>query len=562
MSPDRIHLRDLLDADEDEGTLRIRDRRMLLFDADAMGLLRKQLIEGLGVEAARMVLGTFGYARGYREALAAKNLFRPATFEAWWREGIRMNAIEGTVSARLLSYEVDEASGHFEVEAEWRNSYEAEQHVKHIGVADAPVCWTLTSYASGYTSAAFGHDVVYLERECVGKGDPVCRVAGRVVSDDMGDEFGPVTARYRSVKFGADVKELVRDLDARARDVAREQERVRALEAEVLYLREAIKGSREEDDDRPVGRSPAFRRVMDEVDRVAGSDATVLITGETGTGKEIVARRIHALSPRASRPLVTVNCAALPAGLVESELFGHERGAFTGAHQRKLGRFELARGATIFLDEVGELPPDVQAKFLRVLQRGEFERVGGTTTLVTDARVIAATNRPLERLVEEGKFRADLFYRLNVFPIHVAPLRERPEDIALLTNYFAQKYRARFRKPVTSIDEASLDRVRRYSWPGNVRELEHIVERAVLLSTGEVLHVDVPLDGAAAGAMPAAGATSGGAGVVTLEEAEREHIRRVLAHTGGRIAGKGGAADLLGLPDSTLRSRMKKLGVR
>jgi len=304
-----------------------------------------------------------------------------------------------------------------------------------------------------------------------------------------------------------------------------------------------------------VFEDPRSKELLERIDRVAPSDATVLVIGETGTGKEIVARAIHARSLRAGRPLVTVNCAALPSGLVESELFGHERGAFTGAHQRKLGRFEVANGATIFLDEVGELPAETQAKFLRVLQSGEFERVGGTATLRTDARMIAATNRPLEQLVAEGKFRADLFYRLNVFPIHLPPLRERPEDIPLLASFFAQRYRARFRKPITSIDEASLERLRAYSWPGNVRELEHIVERAVLLSEGEVLHVDVPFDGPAA---PAVETHT----LATLEEAEREHIRRVLARTGGRIAGKGGAADVLGLPDSTLRSRMKKLGVR
>jgi transcriptional regulator with PAS, ATPase and Fis domain len=546
MTPDRIHLRDLLDVDEDAGTLRVHNRRMLLFDADAMGLLRKQLIEGLGVDAARMIIGTFGYGRGYREALAARASHHPASFEEWWREGVRLNAIEGTVAASVVRYDLDEARGHFEVEAEWRNSYEAEQHLRHLGRSDVTVCWSLTGYASGFTTAAFGRDVIFFERECVGRGDPRCYVVGRVASDDMGEEFAPIMARYRSVNFGAEVKKLMSDL-------TREQERVRALEAEVLHLSEAIRGSYE---DEAVGTSSAFRRAMADVERVADSDATVLVTGETGTGKEVVARAIHARSRRSGRPLVTVNCAALPSGLVESELFGHERGAFTGAHQRKLGRFELANGATIFLDEVGELPAETQAKFLRVLQSGEFERVGGTATLRTDARVIAATNRPLDQLVAEGKFRADLFYRLNVFPIHLPPLRERPEDIPLLASFFAQKYRARFRKPLTSIDEASVERLRAYSWPGNVRELEHIVERAVLLSAGEVLHVDVPLDGAAP---PAAAEPSA---LLTLEEAEREHIRRVLARTNGRISGKGGAADLLGLPDSTLRSRMKKLGVR
>jgi two-component system, NtrC family, response regulator HydG len=556
MTPDLIHLRDLLDADEAEGTLRIGDRRVLLFDADAMGLLRKQLIDGLDVDAARLVLATFGYARGYREALAAKHLFRPQSFEEWWREGIRLNAIEGAVSARLLRYEIDEARGHFEVEAEWRNSYEAEQHLRHIGPSDVTVCWTLTSYASGYTTAAFGRDVIYVERECVGRGDPRCLVVGRVYSEDMGEEFAPVAARYRKANFGAEAKDLMRQLEERSKDLARQRERVRALEAEMVHLEEAIKGSQS---DEALGTSPAFRSVIRDVERVAPSDATVLITGETGTGKDILARVIHARGNRANRPLITVDCAALPSGLVESELFGHEKGSFTGAHQRKIGRFELARGATIFLDEIGELQPDVQVKFLRVLQRGEFERVGGTVTLETDARVIAATNRSLDRLVAEGKFRSDLYFRLNVFPIAVPPLRERREDIALLANYFAQRYRARFRKPITSIEEASIERLRSYSWPGNVRELEHIVERAVLLSEGPVLRIPGLPDTAPSdpdGVRPTASR------LATMEEAEREHIRRVLGHTNGRISGKGGAAEVLGLPDSTLRSRMKKLGVR
>jgi two-component system, NtrC family, response regulator HydG len=555
MTPDLIHLRDLLDADEAGGTLRIRDRRVLLFDADAMGLLRKQLIDNLGVDAARMILATFGYARGYREALAAKDLFLPQSFEEWWREGIRLNALEGTVSARLLHYEIDEARGHFEVEAEWQNSYEAEQHLRHIGTSETNVCWTLTSYASGYTTAAFGRDVIYIERECVGRGDRRCLVAGRVYSDDMGEEFAAVVARYRSANFGAEAKDLMRQLEARSKDLARQNERLRALEAEMVHIEEAIKGSQS---DEAVGTSPAFRSVIRDVERVAPSDATVLITGETGTGKDILARAIHARSHRANRPLITVDCAALPSGLVESELFGHEKGSFTGAHQRKIGRFELARGATIFLDEIGELPPDVQVKFLRVLQRGEFERVGGTATLKTDARVIAATNRALDQLVAEGKFRSDLYFRLNVFPIAVPPLRERREDIALLANYFAQRYRARFRKPITSIDEAALERLRAYSWPGNIRELEHIIERAVLLSDGPVLRVTVLPDGQPPDSVGARSIPT----LATLEEAEREHIRRVLGHTGGRISGKGGAADVLGLPDSTLRSRMKKLGIR
>src|SRR5215510_8307166 len=251
---------------------------------------------------------------------------------------------------------------------------------------------------------------------------------------------------------------------------------------------------------KPIGVSAAFERALQQVAQVGPTDATVLITGETGTGKELIARRLHAVGVRCQRPLVVVNCAALPASLVESELFGHERGAFTGALQRRLGRFELAHGGTIFLDEVGELPLDVQGKLLRVLQEREFDRVGGASPVKVDVRVISATNRPLERLVEEGRFRADLFYRLNVYRLALPPLRERPEDIWLLADHFLRRFRRQFAKAVRTIDEGSLERLLAYDWPGNVRELEHTIERAVLVAEGAVLRIEVPGEGALGGA--------------------------------------------------------------
>src|SRR5262252_8493015 len=236
-----------------------------------------------------------------------------------------------------------------------------------------------------------------------------------------------------------------------------------------------------------VGSSEALRTVLRHVAQVAPTEATVLIMGETGTGKELIARAIHKRSHRATRAFIQVNCAAIPPALVESELFGHEKGAFTGAVQRRLGRFEAAHGGTLFLDEIGDLPLEAQAKLLRVLEHGAFERLGSTHTITVNVRLVAATNQPLEQLVAEGKFRADLFYRVNVFPIHLPPLRERPEDIGLLAHYFAQKFRARLKKTITAIDQRALARLRAYPWPGNVRELEHIIERAVLLADGEVL---------------------------------------------------------------------------
>ena len=325
------------------------------------------------------------------------------------------------------------------------------------------------------------------------------------------------------------------------------------LQAENIYLQEEIK--LEHNFDEIISQSKAFRKILRKVEQVAATDATVLILGETGTGKELIARALHVLSSRNTRPLVKVNCAALPANLIESELFGHEKGAFTGAMSRKQGRFELANQGTIFLDEIGDLPLELQSKLLRVLQEGEFERVGCTQTLKVDVRVIAATNRDLEKAIQAGEFREDLYYRLHVFPILLPPLRERPEDIPLLVNHFIQKGNERFGKKISSVPEKQMQRLRAYHFPGNIRELENIVERAMILSLGQTLRleetfgtVDEP-----AGSI----ATSG-----TLQEVERDYILAVLQETNWRIEGPKGAALRLGINPNTLRSRMQKLGIK
>jgi formate hydrogenlyase transcriptional activator len=279
----------------------------------------------------------------------------------------------------------------------------------------------------------------------------------------------------------------------------------------------------------------------------------VLILGETGTGKEVIARAIHDLSPRRERTFVKVNCAAIPTGLLESELFGHEKGAFTGAIAQKVGRFELAHRGTLFLDEVGDIPLELQPKLLRVLQEKEFERLGSTRTLHVDVRVVAATNRDLTQMVEERLFRSDLYYRLNVFPIVVPPLRERAEDIPLLVRYFAQKHARRMDRHIETIPTEEMEALTRYHWPGNVRELENLIERAVILSRGPALRVPLPedrLSGEASATSP-----------VTLEAAEREHVLRALRDTNWVIAGPSGAAARLGMKRTTLQSRMAKLGI-
>jgi formate hydrogenlyase transcriptional activator len=324
------------------------------------------------------------------------------------------------------------------------------------------------------------------------------------------------------------------------------------LAEERLYLEEEIRS--EHNFAEIVGRSRALRHVLRDVETVAPADSAVLIHGETGTGKELVARAIHDLSKRRERTLVKLNCAAIPTGLLESELFGHERGAFTGAIAQRVGRFEVAHRGTLFLDEIGDIPLELQPKLLRVLQEGEFERLGSSRTLKVDVRVIAATNRDLAAMVAEGTFRADLYYRLNVFPLRLPPLRERAEDIPLLVSYFVQKHARRMNKRIETIPSAAMEALTAHTWAGNIRELENFIERAVILTRGTELRA--PL-----GELQEASQASAESELVSLEENERRHIEAVLRRTNGVIGGRGGAAEILHLPISTLRSRMKKLGL-
>jgi formate hydrogenlyase transcriptional activator len=344
------------------------------------------------------------------------------------------------------------------------------------------------------------------------------------------------------------------------------------LAEEKLYLEEEIRS--EFNFEEIVGESAVLKRALGQVELAAPAGTTVLLLGETGTGKELFARAIHNLSPRRDRTFVKINCASIPSGLLESELFGHERGAFTGAISQKIGRFELADRGTLFLDEVGDLPLELQPKLLRVLQEQEFERLGGNRTQRVDVRVVAATNADLSKLVAERAFRSDLFYRLNVFPIQIPSLRERPEDIPLLVRYFVQIFSRRLNKAVEYIPADAMDALANYSWPGNVRELENLIERAVLLSPGKELRIPSSELKSAANFNSAnsadssssftslASSTSSTSSISTLEEAERQHILRALKQTQWRIAGPRGAANLLGMKRTTLQARMRKLGIR
>ncbi len=407
-----------------------------------------------------------------------------------------------------------------------------------------------------------------------------------LVSDDRarGVLFFMAARKAAYGNLGRGLLEQVTAAVAVALDDCLAHEEVRRLRdqlaAENAYLQEEIRS--EHNFEEIIGNSPALLSVLEQVDQVAPTDATVLIFGETGTGKELIARAIHRLSRRKGRALVKVNCSAISAGLVESELFGHVKGAFTGAIEKRIGRFELANGGTIFLDEVGELPLETQVKLLRVLQEHEFEPVGSSQSLEVDVRLIAATNRDLQAAVTAGRFRDDLFYRLNVFPIHVPPLRERPSDIPSLALFFVSRFARQFGKTVETISRETMDRLSQYSWPGNIRELQNIIERAVVLSRGPMLSLgkeqicgtETSLN-KALGAAAAPGVTAPPLGMPaltpntspsdqpqTLAEIQRCHVLEALERASWIIDGENGAAKRLDLHPNTLRSRMKKLGIR
>jgi transcriptional regulator with GAF, ATPase, and Fis domain len=403
-------------------------------------------------------------------------------------------------------------------------------------------------------------------------GVPILDAAGQVIGhmgvlDDKPIQEDPRhigVMRIFAARAGAELERL-RAEESLRRALAEVETLKNRLHAENVYLQEEIRTAH--DFVEMVGNSPPLLEVLRKIEKVASTDSTVLICGETGTGKELIARAIHDRSPRKGRPLVKVNCSAISAGLVESELFGHVKGAFTGALERRVGRFELADGGTLFLDEVGELPPETQVKLLRVLQEQEFEPVGSSRPIRVDVRVIAATNRTLEDAIQSGRFRSDLYYRLNVFPLEVPPLRERRADIPQLVMFFLQRFAKKFGKRIEAVSPGTMDLLVGYAWPGNVRELQNIIERAMVLSSGPVLELGpdlLPMSTSAARPQRAEAPATAAAPSrhATLEEMERGHILAVLQQTGGVIQGPKGAAKILGMHPNTLRSRMQKLGIK
>ena len=454
-APDLDRLSKELRFQPEEGIIWLGEERMFLLHARAMGSLRRELIENFGKEKARSLLTRLGYTCGARDAELAMRINEPEAF----RLGPQMHALEGICAVEVVKCEVDVSRGEFFGDFIWHNSFEDEMHIAAYGIGVEPVCWMQTGYACGFTSTYMGRLILYREIECRGMGNPHCRVIGKPVEN--WDDADADLAFLQPERFEG-------------------RPAVKPSAAQVLLPLAAQSG--QEAAPALVGVSAAFTAAVHMIRQVADTTATVLFTGESGVGKERFAQAVHAISNRADQPFIAVNCAAIPDNLVEAELFGVERGAFTGATESRPGRFERAHHGTLFLDEIGSLSLSAQGKLLRVIQEGEVERLGDTKSRKVDVRLIAATNVDLRAAMRARHFREDLFFRLNVFPVRLPPLRERRDDIPHLVSHFLEKYSTRHQRRPPGFTSQAIHALIAYDWPGNIRELENIIERGVILA--------------------------------------------------------------------------------
>ena len=471
-----LHHEELLELDPEGGVIRFAGRRALLLDAVAMGLLRQYLVENFGLTAARAVLTQFGFAHGWRMAAAMEEEFEWESAEEWRRAGPRVATLEGLFRTQPGGEDPLTRKG-----AMLLASYEAEQHLLHFGRSESGVCWTICGLMSGYVSHTAGEEIYVLEDRCLGAGDAACHLLGRT-REEWGDEHAEELAFFDSGR-------LEECLDV---SLTRVTETLKAAEKKLKTHRRALVRV-VRDVEEPLGvvaKSPDMQHVVDLAQRVARVDATVLITGESGVGKERIARLVHDESTRAVGPFIAVNCGAITETLLESELFGHARGAFTGATSDRPGLFEAANRGTLLLDEIGEISLGMQVKLLRVLQEREIRRVGENRNRPVDVRVLAATNRDLALGIEEGSFRQDLYYRLKVVELHVPPLRDRRDDVLPLARLLLADAAVRMGRKIAGLTPRAADQLLRYDWPGNVRELDNAMERAVALARGRRVDLD------------------------------------------------------------------------
>ena len=547
MDIQKMQLAELLDFRPDEGVIRFQEQRVVILSAAALGLLRKELIDTFGTDSARRLLMRFGFADGYHDAVSLRHRMHWTSPLDGIGTGAVLHRLEGIVRAVDESMSFDEQSGQFEAHIEWHDSYVAEQHVHHYGVATEPMCWSLVGYVSGYASACCGRDIYFRELSCSAQGHEHCVVEGRDAAS-WGEALEHLQFDFQGAELGPEVERLREAVQAQLHEVTRRERLLEKRERELDLLRERI--ARHAASKNFVARSEAMQEVLELAGRVAPIDTTVLVYGESGTGKEFIVRMIHDQSERAGAPFVSVNCAALTETLLESELFGHVRGSFTGASRDKAGLFEVAGSGTLFLDEIGEVAPTVQAKLLRALQEREIRRVGAERTIKVNARVVAATNRDLREAVKNGTFREDLYFRLGAFVITVPPLRDRHEDIPALVHEFVRRSAARVKKDVKNVSPEAMTALINYQWPGNVRELEHAIERAVILAPRAGITVrELPPEISQRKLASIAGNT------LNLRAHERELIQRALDRYKGN---RRQAAAALNISTVTLWRKMKE----
>ena len=552
--PTNQDLKAMIRFEGDSGNIWLGQQRMILLHASAFGSMRSELIESFGEQYARGILMRMGFAAAQSDAQLAKHIRADADIMDTFMVGPQLHALEGVVSVEPISVDMDIATGHFYGEFTWKNSFEAAEHTRLYGLSSEPVCWKLLGYASGYTSTFMGKPIYFKEIECTGKGDKQCRIIGKPL-------------------------EAWEDADALRQLFSRDSmaQKLHSLEEEVQFLRKEMTAYARPEN--IIADSVPIKEIMYLLRKAAETDVTVLMLGETGVGKEAFSQALHQIGKRRNGPFIAVNCAALPRDLVESELFGVEKGGYTGADKSRPGRFERANGGTLFLDELGELNLRAQAKLLRAIQTGEFERVGGTEKIKVNVRLIAATNANLLERVREGTFRADLYYRLNVFPITIPPLRERRTDIPGLIRKFIDKYNKKYGKHVLGVTDDTLRRFAAYQWPGNIRELENILERGVILADSHsriesnqiCLGMPLPTDefmviGKDGGLEP--GGTKADVlddlltrmvqSGVDFETLERQILEKALQRASGNVLE---AARILGISGPQCRYRLKKLGL-
>ncbi len=533
-----LELSDLLEVKAGGGVIAFGGQRSVLLDTVAIGLLRRELVERFGVLMAKGLFTRFGFAHGWRTAEALKERV-PWDSERDWRvAGGKLHMLQGLVSMQPVEPRDGEQAPF--AEALWVGSWEAEQHLLHHGQAEECVCWTLCGFASGYLSYVQKRDIYCVEERCVGKGDAACHMVGKP-AEEWGDRLGLIQADF---KGGCPTEAL-----------ERLSEQLKSTEKRLRVRRHELQRSDvEEDGSGLVVRSEPMRQVVDLARRAAKVDSTVLLTGESGVGKERLARFVHEESLRATGPFVAINCGALTETLLESELFGHARGSFTGASSDRAGLFEAAQGGTLFLDEIGEVTPAMQVKLLRALQEREVRRVGENKSRKVDVRVITATNRTLTEEVAQGRFRQDLYYRLRVIELRIPPLRERPEDVLPLARVLLAEASRRLSRKTDGFTACAADQLQRYGWPGNVRELENAIERALALAEGNKVEAqDLPEE--VRQALP--GKFSALA-VKRLEDIEKEYILAVLEANGGN---RSTTAVQLAIGPATLFRKLKQYGV-